>query len=294
MNAWELTYTNTVDGFMFHSGVKFNNRIVLIGGYDDGHALKWIVSSPDGRKITSFDKTPVGFPRRYAHASCVFDEKIFVSGGVDDSMVEHNDIFVTQDAEHFENVGNLNNSIYDHKMVAFGNPRVQLVVLGGLRGMNFRNEIFQSSGGRNWEQVNVQGTHWNPRGGFGALVYKNKLWIFGGVGDGDTDYNDVWWTDDLIHWHRALEHAPWHARSNFGFCEWDERMWVIGGKIFNYRQQDYIYFRDTWFSRDGTTWERAFDFPSDLGYTYAHEIDGYLHVFAGNGNNHHIYKMRLG
>jgi N-acetylneuraminic acid mutarotase len=295
MNAWELVHTSPIP-LAYHAGVIYDNRAISIGGVSNGNYVPWVVQTQEGTILQTLS-TPTGMTSRARAAACVFNNRIFVSGGFAGGAC-FKDILSSQNLRKWED--SLTDDIpaeglMNHRHVAFGNTRVKLVSLGGYNGSEFLNNIYQSVDGRVWEEVAVQGSQWSDRSGFGAVVYKNKLWIYGGC-DALNDYNDVWWTDDLIHWHRALEHAPWSVRSDFGFCEWDERIWVMAGKHYSGRGQGGATTgdRDVWFSRDGSTWEQAFDFPSDCSHTFMGVIDNMIHVFGGVGNEQNIYRMRLG
>lgn len=293
MDAWELVHTFSTP-LAYHAGVIYDNRAVSIGGVSEGNYVPWIVQSRTGVVLERTHRNPTGMTARARAAACVFNGRIFVHGGFAGGAC-FSDVLASQNTEKCEDMNGNSGGLMNHRMVAFGNTRVKLVSLGGYNGSNFFDHIYQSVDGRVWERVTVPGTMWSARSGFGAVVYKNKLWVYGGC-DALNDYNDVWWTDDLIHWHRALEHAPWTPRSDFGFCEWDERIWVMAGKHYSGRGMGGATTgdRDVWFSRDGSTWEQAFDFPSVCSHTFMGVIDNMIHVFGGVGNEQNIYRMRLG
>ena len=81
MDAWELVQYSDRD-LAYHSGVVFNNRAILIGGVSNLATVPWVVQSPDGIHGSILTDTPIGFSARERHASCVFDERIFVSCGI--------------------------------------------------------------------------------------------------------------------------------------------------------------------------------------------------------------------
>lgn len=300
-NPWEVVHTYA-NGLSYHAGVVYNKRAASIGGIGGNPPAEvpWIFGTQNGINLDPTIQTPIGLTARAEHAACVFDERVFVSGGVD-GQTQFNDVLVSEDMRKWETLFHAPDGFYNHRMVAFGNPRVKLVILGGYTntgGGVHLDMIQQSSDGRNWDVVTPQGAMWAGREGFGAVVYKNKLWVFGGmrvIGGTEVVYNDVWWTDDLIHWHLALEHAPWLARENFGYCEWDERVWIIGGNGYAGRTKTPIASANSvWFSRDMITWEQSFDFPSALRNTFVAPIDNRMHVFGGVGHETSITKLNLG
>jgi hypothetical protein len=300
MDAWQKVYSFE-SGITNHAGLVYDNRAIIISGKVEGTELSYLGSTQVGN-LRGWGVSPVtGLSARFNHAACVFDKRMFVSGGESAGVAFLNDILVSEDGKSWEQIGTMASALSNHRLVAFGDDKVKLVHLGGVTDVEYLDNIYTSSDGRNWDEVHTQGDLWDERAGFGALVYKNKLWLFGGLsnlGTTEMSYNDVWWTDDLIHWHRALESAPWSKRSDFGYCIWDERMWIIGGKTTTYDNQRQgvttTENADVWFSRDGSTWEQAFDFPTTLSYTAAGVIDNALLVVGGVGNEHDVYKMILG
>lgn len=293
VSAWELAFTSPIS-LSRQSGVEYNKRISTIGGLSGLTSVAVIGSSPSGRIADTILMTPTGFSSRNSHASCVFDNRVFVSGGTS-GVTGLADVLVSKDLKSWERLYTAPTSFSSHRMVAFGNPLVKLVIIGGYRlvGNTYLNDIRTSSDGRNWTVVTPIGTMWSARSGFGLLVYKGKLWLFGGH-NGTVDFHDVWWTDDLIHWHEALSVTPWSARCHFGYAVWDERMWLIGGETYDPRGQGVTYSRETWYSRDGSTWKQAFDFPTALSRTYVGVVDNRMFVCQGVGNLNSVYQMNLG
>jgi hypothetical protein len=298
VSAWELTkYIAT--GLSFHAGVKYNNRGIVTGGLSFPSVLHEVVQSPDGTNIEPIVLNPTGLDARFDHAMCVFDERMWVSGGLYNPIQARSDILSSEDGLNWIETYDGSEGFYGHKMVAFGNQKEKLVLLGGATNSpqqtDYLNEVVKSSDGTNFEVVQTATPIWGGREGFGCLVYKNRIYVFGGRGQpGGVDgcYNDVWYTEDLIHWHKVLDHAPWGARSHFGYCEWDERMWVIGGK--DYVARTVVPKKDVWFSRDGLHWEQGFDFPTTVYAPVAMPINNHIHVHGGVGNEHNVYRMNLG
>jgi N-acetylneuraminic acid mutarotase len=283
MNAWQQVRTlpNKIEAF---AGVFFDNRACLLCGYDDdlSDELSVFASIQNGINNEKILNQIATLPKRQYLAACVFDNKMFVSGGRTGGTA-YADVLCSTTGASWETLYNsIPSGLFTHSMLEFDN---KLVILGGFSGVDYNNQIRISTNGRNWEQVTTIGSMWSARGSMAALVYKGKLWIYGGY-DGTNEFNDVWWTDDLIHWHLAIEHAPWEARYEAGFCVFDERMWIFGG------DGDDL-FTDVWFSRDGSTWERGFDLPYHLCETFAVVLENKVHLIGGF-NNQAILKMNLG
>ena len=289
--AWERL-RNLPYSFFWHAEVRFNNRAYIIGGIVDKAISNVVISTNNVQAEDQIFINPTGLAQRADHAATVFNEKLWVSGG-QGAQTTLNDVVNSPDGKEWATTGYLPERRQGHRMVAFGNEKIQLVVLGGVdeKFTNLHNEIYTSVDGRVWKTVQVHTNIWAARQQFGCLVYKNKLWVFGGLGVNAIQYfNDVWCSDNLTHWTRAVEHAPWQGKGAFAYCVWDERMWIIGG-FFSRFDQD----REVWYSRDGVTWKQSFDFPKDHVYgNYATELDNRLHIFGGQPDMNGLYRMNLG
>ena len=76
------------------------------------------------------------------------------------------------------------------KAVVFNN---NIWVLGGYDG-SYKNDVWSSSDGENWTNANARGpavepatdpvtysSHWSARGFYAVVVFKNKIWVLGGI-----------------------------------------------------------------------------------------------------------------
>jgi len=295
VSAWELVQSY-VSGLFYQAGAKYNNRIYMSCGLEGVTPLSLVIATPNGREVDIVLQDQASLPTRSLHAMCVFDEKLWITGGLR-GVTALTDVLYSADGKTWVKTLDMPIGISGHALVSFGNPRNKMVQMGGVGVGGYNNVISTSSNGVEGTAIIPQTSLWDARSQFGALVYKNKLWVFGGQGlvEGQTTcFNDVWVTDNLTHWTKVLDHAPWSARSAFAFCEWDERMWIIGGRNVDGSRQVTTESDEVWFSRDGLTWQQSFDFPVAMYGGYAAPIDNYIHVFGGVGNDHDVYKMRLG
>jgi len=126
--------------------------------------------------------------------------------------------------------------------------RGKLWVLGGRVGpaisTDYRNDVWVSENGTNWE-LRVPKAPWSPRAGHTAIVFDNKLWIFGGTASAATD--DVWYTEDGAHWTLAAPSVGWSHVFHRTVFVFRDRLWVVG-----FHRGD-----DVWHSADGVRWTRA-------------------------------------
>lgn len=153
---------------------------------------------------------------RDSHSAVVFKGKIWVMGGVDG-------------ATRLISPGN----------VDYGNAP------------HF-SDIWTTSDGMSWEKV-VNKAPWGQRRSMQVVVFKNKMWLFGGWGPELGAKRDVWSSADGTKWKLELASAPWEAREGHQAIVFNNKIWMVGGV--NYSKHKL--FNDTWYTEDGINWKQA-------------------------------------
>lgn len=131
------------------------------------------------------------------------------------------------------------------------------------------NDVWYSSDGKEWKLATAN-AGWSPRAFHQAIVFNNKIYVMGG-GNYMPSYmgtNDVWSSEDGIHWKQETAAAPWHDRIWFSSVVYRNRMWIMGGWSFPYKN-----WSDVWYSKDGKTWEQL---ESDVVWRERHELSAYV------------------
>lgn len=129
---------------------------------------------------------------------------------------------------------------------------------GRLPDHSASNEVWRSSDGVKWELA-AQNAGWSPRLAAGAVVFKENMWILGGIenylfGDDTHMKNDVWYSRDGKAWNLATNNAGWSPRAFHQAIVFDNKLWVLGGG--NYVPQHHA-LHDVWCSDDGITWTQV-------------------------------------
>ncbi len=96
------------------------------------------------------------------------------------------------------------------------------------------------------------GARFTKRIGLAATVFNGKIWVVGGFG---TDYlNDVWSSNDGIHWVLETDNGGFSSRSSHNLITFNDgtgdKMYLTGG-----RDSNGALLNDVWSSTDGKTWE---------------------------------------
>jgi hypothetical protein len=243
----------------------FDNRLFIIG-------QKSIWSSSNGIKWSTQAKTDWG--ERNGMAYVFFDNKLWMLGGMRSWDDFKNDVWYSSDGKNWKIATanapwaprrNHSVLIHDNKMWLLGGAASS----GQANQLpsRFFNDVWSSTDGVNWTQVTASAS-WPSRDNQTAVVFKNRLWILGGVGR-----RDVWSSTDGKTWTQASATAQWSERLNNGGLVFDGRMWVFGGRGLN----------DVWYSSDGKRWQLAFAQAPWSTRTAFHSVvfDNKLWIYGG-------------
>lgn len=122
--------------------------------------------------------------------------------------------------------------------------------------VGYRNDIWNTDNGVNWTQAAVNAA-WPAREGHSLIVFKDKLWLIGGVNyDKRETKNDIWYSEDGINWLEATSSAAWSPRWDHAITVFKDKLWLAGGMDLS----DNI-FKDVWSSEDGKNWQLVTDNP---------------------------------
>lgn len=125
-----------------HTSVVLNNKILVIGGHNDqahlDDVLSWTGNLHDPWvQEASGVQTPFNGLR--GHSSVVFDNKVWVIGGLDRNGDRLNEVWVSADGKNWESVQELPILSSHHKSVVFDD---KVWVIGGLTASGPSNEVY--------------------------------------------------------------------------------------------------------------------------------------------------------
>ncbi len=248
-----------------HAVVAFNNKLWVIGGWDDNAAsggtstrLNDVWSSPDGTNWTQ--QTPAGgniFSPRMGHAAVVYAGKLWVIGGdvadgtPNDTLVS--DVWYTTDGTTWVNASaNPAFAAREGHSVAVLNNSMWLSA--GDNSGGALADVWASTDGVTWTQQPSAGASFSARTRHETAVLNGRMYVVGGAAGpayGMAQYNDVWSTADGTNWRRDSAAAAFGARSLFAMFVHNSELWLSGGLnagVFN----------DVWRSSDGVNWRVGF------------------------------------
>ncbi|MFM7149650.1 MAG: galactose oxidase, partial [Gemmataceae bacterium] len=150
-------------------------------------------------------------------------------------------------------------------------------LLGGTENYYFgddkslKNDVWSSADGKTWKRE-LASAPWSPRAYHAAVVHAGKIWVMGG-GNYVPKYhalNDVWCSEDGVHWEKVTSAAAWPPRIWFSGVAYRDRLWVLGGWSNNPAKN----WGDVWFSSDGKDWQRL---NARVSWKERHEHSAMIH-----------------
>ncbi|CAA0099673.1 Uncharacterised protein [BD1-7 clade bacterium] len=187
------------------------------------------------------------FSERHDHQMIVFNNKLWVIGGIDNNITFLNDVWSSTDGIDW--VEETSEAAFSkragHDVIVFDS---KLWLVGGIGDDRMPlNDVWSSTDGISWNLESVS-ANFSPRIGHQLAVFNSELWLIGG---GVT--NEVWSTTDGINWVERTSPEVFSPRDNHQVVVFNNRLWVIGGRTDMSEQND------VWFSTNGINWGRATD-----------------------------------
>ncbi len=176
-----------------------------------------------------------------------------------------------------------------HKMGGFAN-NAMVVFKGNIWSVGGNNaysplylpgsDIWWSKNGKNW--TFVKRNVFTERSGHSLLVYKNKLWVIGGVDSAGTVLNDIWNSSNGVDWQRVNRFTPIGEIGNNSSVVFKDRIFVFIG---NGQTSTKV-----WSSSDGVAWrlESSGAFPV-RNYTRTIVFKNHLYVVGGWDRDSGVY-----
>ena len=260
--------------------VVFRDQLWLLGGWFTSFVdtPRDVWSSPDGKTWKLATQT-ADWTHGDLPMTVVFGDKMWFMGGwYKGRLPGHsasNSVWSSTDGAKWEQVA---------KSAAW-TPRIasglvefkgKMWLLGGVEDYYFgddkslKNDVWSSADGKEWK-LETADAGWSPRAYQAAVVHDGKMWVMGG-GNYVPNYqakNDVWSSEDGVHWQQVSEAAPWSPRIWFSSVVYRDRMWVLGG----WSNGPSKNWGDVWYSQNGKDWTQL---KSEVCWKERHEHSAYV------------------
>jgi hypothetical protein len=255
-SQWELScYSTGFAGRRLHTSLVFGGKMWVIGGQGGFEDFSYVWSFEDFNDVlNSMDgitwTQPVlhaGFEPRSGHSSVVFNGKMWVIGGYDDTNKKmFGDVWSSSDGVNWdlETASPAFGPRCGQTSVVFNN---RIWVIGGANdAVVAKNDVWSSADGINWVQETAS-AGFAPRAFHSSVVHDGRIWVIDGYNEIVDFFNDVWYSFDGKNWVKAVDEAPFAKRYGSSALSFGGKIWVIGGNAV-------FPVNDVWSSPDGVAW----------------------------------------
>jgi hypothetical protein len=192
----------------------------------------------------------------------VFQRRLWVMGGTGNAHngTQSNDVWSSEDGRQWrqELASAPWQPRWAHHTFAFAD---KLWVIGGLASVepiHNLNDIWSSPDGKEWTRE-VADAPWPARHRWQAAgaIHRNRIYLIAGAADGHNYYQDVWCSDDGVHWRSAPVQGPWfERRKDHAVASFRGRLYLAGGTFLDAIQPGGgRRLNDVWSSLDGRVWD---------------------------------------
>ncbi len=243
-----------------HGVVVFQDQLWVLGGQSGADLLHDVWRSSDGENWTQVVEAASWAPRR-GMACIAHGDYLYLTGGETEEREYLNDVWRTSDGERWEIV--VGAAAWSPRgMHALASFKDVLWLLGGASDYELHRDVWRSADGQSWTQAETPPftLAWHR-----AEVFKDNLYVLGGVNEDDRLSNRVYRTRDGASW-SAADEPSWQPRNRHSVAVHKRRLWIAGGVVQGAADGD-ADSNDVWYTRDGDKWQPASEqgFLSCLG-----------------------------
>ena len=299
--------------------LTFAGRMWLLGGWNPAAAQRaffplicnnevwssedgatWTLVKPNTFKDRGFDRTS-DWEGRHTAGYAVYRGRMWIVGGDCNQGHYQNDVWNSKDGITWTLVNAAvpwgpralhYTVVHDEKIWVIGGQTMPAFAKAEER---FYRDVWTTTDGVDWKQVEVSEPCWSARGMIGGAAVKDgRIWVLGG-GTYDTPqtpsrkfFNDVWSSADGTHWKQHMAAAPWHPRQYHDVAVWDGRLWVMEGY-----HKDGGNRNDVWHSADGAAWFEVPNTPWKPRHAASVFVfNDALWMVAGNNMEPDVWRLR--
>lgn len=210
--------------------VSYQGKMWIISG--DSNRDIW--NSVDGKTWTCV-QYDVPFNWRYFPYVTVFKDRIWLIGGKNGwwNIYEvYNDVWSSEDGVNW--IQNTRTANFAPRSMINGSVvlRDELYVIGGggagpIEKSASYNDVWKSGNGIDFRSTTIEAPfsplYWHSIG-----VYRDKMYVLGGLHRGDIHTNEVWFSENGVVWTQQ-KHTFWESRHATSVVEFEGKLYMIGG-----------------------------------------------------------------
>ncbi|GBD34278.1 D-alanyl-D-alanine endopeptidase [bacterium HR34] len=253
-----------------HTVYIFNGKMFLTGGlnaqdniidkekgyvdYKNAKYFNDIWMSQDGKNWRLI-KEHADFPPIRSASIVEFNSRLFLLGGWSPVVGYNVGVWESEDGITWKKIKNDPEfgQREGQQVIEF---KDKLLLIGGVNyNLNGKkvvfNDVWESEDGVNWKLL-TQNAGFSPRWDFGVVVYKNKIYLAGGMAGTGILFGDVWMSDDGKNWQLINKKPDFKKRQGQIMVTYKNKILLIGGTSSESEIEN------VWISEDGINWEKPF------------------------------------
>lgn len=138
--------------------------------------------------------------------------------------------------------------VYKEKLYIIGGASSKPGTIGNSEIIDYKNDVWASNNGADWTQVQLNSA-FSKRYGHSLVVFKDKIWLYGGVDKDGIYRNDMYSSGDGVSWNLINGNLfNVSARAFTKLVVFNDKLFLIGG-----RNKD-VLFNEIWESENGADW----------------------------------------
>jgi hypothetical protein len=221
--------------------VVFKDRMWIVGGdVNQGHYHGDVWNSANGKSWLHVNKgRPVPWGPRALRYTVAFRDKIWIMGGqtipqlARADEVFYRDIWNTADGIHWQKA-KPKEPFWKARGMIGGSVvfKDRLWILGGgtydtpkAPTRQYYNDVWSTAEGVVWQR-HLEHAPWEPRQYHDVAVFDGRMWVMEGYHQANR--NDVWHSDDGVHWH-SVPGTPWRPRHAASVFVHAGALWMVAG-----------------------------------------------------------------
>lgn len=143
----------------------------------------------------------------------------------------------------------INAVVFNNKLWVIGGSGYPTFGNTNVNGVAY-NDVWNTTDGNTWTKV-TDAAAFLPRSNPSVFVYKDKIWLIGGIDNGKNYLNDVWTSTDGLTWTEVATVTDFTARQGHRVVVHNNQVLLIGGETAEGTQAD------LWVSEDdGVNWTK--------------------------------------
>lgn len=143
----------------------------------------------------------------------------------------------------------INSVVFNNKLWVIGGSGYPTFGNTNVLGTAY-NDVWNTTDGSTWTKV-TDAAAFLPRSNPSVFVYKDKIWLVGGIDNGKNYLNDIWTSTDGLTWTEVTTATDFTARQGHRVVVHNDQLMLIGGEV----KEGTL--ADLWISEDeGVNWTK--------------------------------------